>query len=133
MSGARAELIGRLEAAGAGSRDLDMDIAKSLGFRPIATIRGVQIHNPKQAPGVSWGLPHYTTSLDAAVKLVPEGKWWTGGAGKTRPDERLYGAAIYEPVVGEPQRIADGEHDTSAAIALCIAALKARAASEPTP
>jgi hypothetical protein len=71
----------------------------------------------------------YTSALDAALTLVGD-KWWMVGLGKTRDDEPLYGAAIYAPVVGEPQLIASGEHDASAALALCVAALKARKATQ---
>lgn len=118
------DLITRLEVASRGDRDLDMDIAKALGFRPIATIRGVQIHNPQQPSGVSWDLPHYTTSVDAALKMVP-------------PEWRVY--AIQEHHVDQPVEWFAGldrrrEHKKSMighaptpALALCIAALKARA------
>lgn len=71
------------------------------------------------------GLPRYTTSLDAAVSLVPEG-WgvkaeWNMG----------YGTAVTVGHVG-PNKLYDRpDHWATAAtpaLALCIAALKARRA-----
>jgi hypothetical protein len=73
----------------------------------------------------------YTSSIDAALALVPEGMWWHIGAGRTRADEPLYGAVILWPGDNpKPPYACDevgaGEHPTSQAIALCIAALKAQ-------
>jgi hypothetical protein len=73
----------------------------------------------------STGNPDYFCSLDAAETLVPKGHYWFVGAGKTRPDEPLYGAQtlIGDAVVGE------AETDVSAALALTIAALRDREGS----
>jgi len=70
--------------------------------------------------------PRYTTSIDAALTLVPEGMWWLIGAGQMRPEEPLYGAQIRKPGFSTGgQVVSDAEHNCMA-IALCIAALKAR-------
>lgn len=73
--------------------------------------------------------PHFTESLDAALKLVPEGWFWRCGrttlfagwafVNKTHPDH------------GDPGRnefAFHRERDTTPIIALCFAALSARAA-----
>lgn len=74
-------------------------------------------------------VPRYTSSMDAAVKLIPDGMFWIAGYGRTRPDEPLAGAAVCKPddqinPVGE----AEGDH---LAICLCIAALEARLSQQP--
>ncbi len=103
------DLIARLEAATKGNRKLDYAIYEMVepdGFRVPAD---------------------FTTSLDAALTLVAEGMYWAVGAGKTRVDEPLYGAAIYEPQISDdPKTLAQGQTDATPALALCIAALKAR-------
>lgn len=113
------DLLARLEAASEGGRALDKAIGRIAGT-----------YKPPDRGDPFGSSPPYTTSLDSAATLT-DGKWWTAGPGKTREDEPLYGAAIYKPVIGEPQLIASGEHDATPALALCIAALKARAAGPP--
>ncbi len=113
------DLIGRLEAATEGSHELDGAI-----YRYLHPKRCEQYADDREIRH-AWTCPQWTTSLDAALTLVGD-KWWTVGPGKTREAEPLYGAAIYEPIVGEPQLIASGETNANPALALCIAALKAR-------
>lgn len=77
-------------------------------------------------------LPKFTSSVDAALTLVPDGTFWLLGAGRSRPGEPLYGCVISRPV-GEPEQLEEhalgtGEHDASLALAICIAAFKARRA-----
>lgn len=129
------ELIARLEAASEGSRELD------------ALIHAAVVNPPVMVDGGSWkgdvpaayepmsmvigrlpgkdlaeltGCPRYTTSLDAAMGLVPEGHGWTASN---------YGGAFVHPIDhGPPEH---GRHK-SPALALCIAALKAlRARVQP--
>ena len=68
-------------------------------------------------------------SLDAALSLVPEGCFWYVGAGKTREDEPLFGTMVQEAKF-DGVELGIAETDVSAALALCLAALKARAAKE---
>ena len=101
-------LIEQLKSAGKGSRELDREIDR--------------IANP---PDKGWlgryFPPHpYTTSLDAALKLVPA---------KSFPEikcDRVGWRAVIWPHFG-PHWAADAP---TAALALCIAALKARQAME---
>lgn len=61
------DLIKRLEEATEGSRELDVEVAKSIKF--FDGTRASYTLNVNL-------IPHYTTSIDAALTLVPEG--WGG-------------------------------------------------------
>lgn len=156
-------LVQRLEAATGPDRELDLaielgrrpdgEIAKLMQFR-----RGFD-----HQPGMAWDihgqsvcfekftadgrctynggipLPRYTASLDAALTLVPDGWEWKVSNRASAPHAgRAY---IHN---GELINIGGGltrnpryrgQEVTAAtpAIAICIAALKARAAAEPEP
>ena len=108
-------LLTALEAATEGSRELDERIALYVGW-------AVQPDGRTQA-----GIPAYSTILDAALTLVPDGMWWLLGKGQTRPDEPLYGAQImlrsghgYAVDV-----VAETEAHTPA-LAMCCAALRSK-------
>lgn len=66
----------------------------------------------------------FTSSLDAALTLLPNDAWWTVGAGKRGMAEPLYGALVFKPYTDV--EIGAGEHWTSAAAAMTTAALRAR-------
>lgn len=67
----------------------------------------------------------YTTSLDAALSLVPEGANWLIGTGGVSDDPDPYRADVhYDKEVGWGNGLAN-----TPALALCIAALKARSAA----
>ena len=102
------DLLSRLEQALEGSRDLDRDIHE-------------QLTDPETvAPFPSrWdAIPHYTTSIDAALTLVPEGCAWgcTSACGTSKP------VASCGPISGPVH----GTKGATPALALCIASLKAR-------
>lgn len=64
------DLILRLSAVAGPSRELDAEIALSIGWlksRYGLWINGVELHD---------GPPRYTASIDAALTLVPEGAVW---------------------------------------------------------
>lgn len=64
-------------------------------------------------------IPHLTASLDAALTLVPAGLKWSCGFSKHVPhNAQVWTSTGYY----------EGECDSNRAIALCIAALRARAA-----
>lgn len=115
-------LIARLEAATEGSRDLDCEIYCAANPRcelaygaPGVRIRGNQtVFQP----------PRFSTSIDAALSLVPDGSGWTVGActNNTRYAE-VFSAGGTKYVVCRA---------ATPALALCIAALRARAAGEET-
>lgn len=126
------DLIERLETATGPDRELDAQIycAKNgYGFikferwnqhagRLFYSIPGMKPHCESE------GFPLYTGSLDAARTLIPPGLYWLAGEGKTRADELLGGARIFEHGKFDDP-LAEGEH-ALVEIALCIAALNAR-------
>lgn len=101
-------LIARLEAAQGGSREIDAAIAAAIG---IAIDESVGCF-----------CPEFSRSIDAALTLVPSGSWWDMG---TMADGRTFGASV-----GGPNNLFDTERCLSLtpAIAICMAAMKARAA-----
>lgn len=105
------DLIRRLEAATGPDRELDWYIAL-LHF-------GGRYNVPHQ-------MPRYTGSIDAALTLLPEewSKWWNLGRGVVS----VFGAVIrrYE---GQAYTELFGNAATAPA-AMCIAALRARAAQQ---
>lgn len=110
-----AALIERLETATVGSRGFDYEIHCAIGWRDCdqgGWIRGTD------CTGQGW--PDYTTSLDAALTLVPDGKRWQAGW-SPRVLKNECGFAIIEYRDGKT-----AEQAATPALALCIAALKAR-------
>lgn len=124
-----AEIIERLQRATGPDRELDARIQCAIqGFKFIAfdDSRGcdsIKYEGPSNALDLVYD---YTGSFDAAWMLIPAGLYWHASEGKTRADEPLGAASIIAPVSLET--IAEAEH-ASVVIALCIVALKARAAS----
>lgn len=101
-------LIAELEAATEGSRELDNAVAKALGFM-------------MPQPGDP---PRYSTSLDAALTLVPKGCGWSmndDGEGFVFQKVKRAGGPGW-PIIGQ----CDG--DTTPALSLCICSLRARQA-----
>lgn len=77
------------------------------------------------------GAPHYTASIDAALSLVPEG-WFVANLAQWRSGAptRTWAATLkLDPQCDEERHTSNRP---SAAIALCIAALKARLAAITT-
>ena len=119
-------LIAELETAKEGGRRLDYGIARLLG-RSVPRFVDIEeiISNPEaevvrlKGGGVSTGFrpPRYTTSIDAALTLVPEGwNWQISDIGLAWVGTHL--------AANKPVRF-DGDAATPA-LALCISALKAR-------
>ena len=107
------DLIHELKQATEGSRELDWNIHK---FLNIVTDMGEY-----RTTMVGVWLPHYTTSLDAALTLVPEGWEWELEWEHSTVAE----TEIARCKMGDPLLFIDPEAATPA-LALCIAALKAR-------
>ena len=115
-----ADLIQRLEAADGPDRKLDVAIHLAVG-------RQRDLY--REPSGIEYyldsGDPHYTASTDAALTLCPsEILSWTisdtpGGATATMYDGKFEAWGHPSPGRGNP------------AIAICIAALRAREALEP--
>lgn len=103
------DLIARLEAATGPDRDLDFAIAAAVGW--------------PDSPHSHQHARRYTEHLDAARSLVPEGwDWSVDGFGKSARG-RGY---LYSPYPDCEEVEAEA---ATPAIALCIAALRAREAA----
>ncbi len=128
------KLIAELEQATEGSRELDCKIAIHPSVPQVGDVRkGAEVSKLlgccADASAImrgcsinaDWlGVPALTTSLDAALTLVPEGAYWavrvsiSKFAGVVTP----LGCVVKDCVANRPS------------LALCIAALKARQAME---
>lgn len=124
------DLIARLEASSKGSRELDEAIAFALGWTAENDPELYAHPSPSDSVPRYWtdpagygaghgGPPAYTTSIDAALTLVPVGyvrleRYSDGWCVFVRDRARLGG---HEASLQQP----------SAALALCIVALKTRA------
>lgn len=111
------DLIKRLEAASGPDRELDHAITTALWPN-----EPLQWPDQYKASGDFWSrraVPHFTNSIDAALTLVPKGRrGFVGFGGNNLSGTWVRGEASI-----------DASHKYPA-IALCIAALKAR---EPSP
>jgi hypothetical protein len=115
-----AALIEELERATAGSRELDVAIGRAVGW-----YREAADFDPGDELPVRPTLPFYTTSLDAALTLVPPEcatLLALGHGAKSSVSIGTLGNA-------ETKWIGDGAAPTGP-LALCIAALRARQAME---
>src|SRR3990167_10374686 len=132
----KAELIKRLEEASGPPQALDRQIAREIGWHRVEPRHGGGKHGGWIAPEDFLGVessgkprldslhgttihrdpPHYTSSIDAAMTLVPEGwayhihciPWDRMNASVSNGEDKAFGANAKTP-----------------ALALCIAALKA--------
>ena len=121
-------LIAELERATEGSRGLDAEIWLTLpgntrrqwSYTHEATGRECHVDETRDANHRLVIVPYYTTNIDSAITLVPEGRWWVLNSG-----------------VQSRSALAQVEHENGGwdkyegrgatpAIALCIAALKTR-------
>ena len=108
------DLIARLESAPEGSRELDKAIWLHITDAPYVDFR---------ADTADW-LPHYTTSLDAALELVPEG--WTAWELRSHGRKTRFSADLSR--MSECDAGEDWAHGmgSTPALALVIAVLRAR-------
>ena len=128
-------LIAKLEQSPEGSRELDVAIwhLVETGWQRDESDPGWSFR-PVRDPNIgrttvrdSVVAPSYTTSLDAALQLVPEGWGWLVEVWQR---EESWAQVVCRPKGStKPSGIFEGAEAKSPALALCIAALKARAAS----
>lgn len=125
------DLIERLEKLMGPDRDMDSAIAGAVGIIP-AGFEHIYKRVPgggrwtAQEPYRTWDAPEYTASIDAALTLAPKGfqSYVDTGVGAFQGDAH---ACVW---TDHPHRISGGARQAfSPAIALCIAALKARMAT----
>lgn len=117
----RDELIAALEAATGPSRELDAHIHAArfpeLQSPPWVNRGGVWVDTSSEDPNMAFPA-QYTSSIDAAMSLVPDGWDWCVACISGNWDAQVGEADTF---------MAEGAGSkASAAIALCIAALKAR-------
>jgi len=151
-----AKLIADLESAEAGSRELDARIWAELDDRSVRQIDNLIMAKSRVAPhdecrlgtidpGVSHRhfqiaasmppIPHYTTSLDAALTLVPKGwVWgkshtWQGTFMECYPPRWIGPRDVEDIIYDEKTRRPTGGN-TEDARSLCIAALRAMQAEK---
>lgn len=136
-----AELIAKLDRASGPDRELDAGIWEHLGLAPKYDNSknnyghwhyrgGGDYHYSDDSP---WGrnqlAPFYTSSIDAAMTLVPDGYGWS----VSQPNATALASGLLKkntPVTAEVQHGIGSRYvvaGATPAIALCIAALKARA------
>lgn len=125
------DLIKRLENATGPDRELDLAIHiaaircdPTAQYYPNGNCLSYYEYHPEVPGGanefLTEELPHYTASIDAALTLVPEGYCWSRVPGRVEiVKEEHYGDPFVEPYSSNARWIT---------IALCIAALRARAA-----
>ena len=126
------DLIKRLEEATGSDRELDADIALLVGYRrkgaksTIGISDGYVWAEPGEQFSYGTRPPSYSSSLDAALTLVPE-----GCGAKIHYDTAYKGyaaASVFPTREGEGHELAAnvGMDKRTPDIALCIAALRAR-------
>lgn len=120
------EIIERL-LTGTG-READALIARAIGWACVMKDPQAENHwycwRKEYRSGEWMPLPRYTASIDAAMTLVPEG--WTV-AHITQNDDKSWFVELREGFLTSYTRVVMSPLKTSTpAIALCIAALKAR-------
>jgi hypothetical protein len=109
------ELADRCEKAMGPDRELDEAILKA----------GWATGNKRTDLG-----PRFTASLDAAMQLVPDGWFWTAMNARDGKEKPIVGQGL--AIVASPDDLHAREPSEAAtpALALCAAALRARAQSE---
>lgn len=139
------DLIKKLESAECGSRELDgkiyrrVELSKGHLYRETPEGWQTNLHGTALNPVWSDSLasaPHYTTSLDAALTLVPEGWGWQVSDRAPNPhagraylhNRELHFVGVFDRP--NPRFECSEETAATPALALCIAALKARQVSD---
>jgi len=147
MADAKPDLIARLQMAFGPDRDLDGMVAVATTATRRTDDDMIYARERDRKGGDATHPGHYfmvsrsgasartaaffTKSVDDALTLIPDGCDWLIGKGQTRPDEPPFGIQVFPPgsgrMVATPAPLSEGEHP-DLAIAICIAALQARAA-----
>lgn len=129
------EVIARLERAAGPDRELDADIIRALypachiGPYVVGDDEPVVFHAEPLVQN-KHEVPRYTSSLDAALTLVPEG-WFVANFAQWRSGAptRTWAATLkLDPDCDEERHTSNRP---SAALALCLAALRARLSQPP--
>lgn len=122
------DLIARLEKLPGPDRELDADIFRALGWRSFGGIFNQQWWEGPSGERCK-AVPFFTASIDAALTLVPEGYCWLSRShdGSKNLAGNGSGAGGFANVhANRDDAIFFTAFAATPAIALCIAALKAR-------
>lgn len=119
------ELAERCERAKGLDRVLNGDIAQALGHvPPFVHHRSGPYMDTWLGGRDAWTAPSYTSSLDAAMTLVPEG-WYLADLEQSMGDDKWCATFVTGTMY------ASCFFANNAALALCAAALRARASNQP--
>ena len=128
-------LIRRCERASGADQTLDRDIwlaVVATAHERALVMAGRELHGAKEASfRIDWMADgaRYTGSLDAAMSLVPEGWSVQFGRGWRCDIERGKSwASVMDVQYGPPTVSGECENVATPALALCVAALRARSA-----
>ena len=127
------DLIERLEKATGPDRDLDVAIAIATGWERRTHVGSD--YTWRDPVSLGWELCPwwFTSNLNAAVRLVPEGYWWSCGYCRRECHASVgIDPTPEESATLESEHLEDG-FGATVAIALCVAALKARLAISAQP
>jgi hypothetical protein len=134
-------LLHVLQRSLCGNSTLDEAVVRALGWYPDHDGPRVEIAGPAAAARRwSWrhpdrrlwiGLPRCTQDVGIALDIIPHTHGVAIARARLRSSEPLFGAAIYRALDGE-EEIGVGEHASSLALAICIAALRAHAVLHPS-
>lgn len=116
------ELIAKLEAATEPSRELDSAIGQTIGM--VAYDRSTDVLGYPVGDDAPY--PAFTTSLDAALTLVPGGAFWRVGHDGEGPNPADFRADVLNVMPAERRSVTGKGVAGTPALALCIAALRAR-------
>lgn len=125
-----------LAAAVGPDRELDAAVARAIGWKQCEVAGQMVWFAPMGHTNV-FGLPYYTSSIGAALTLVPDGWEWQVSNRAPKPHAgRAYlnnSTLIYSGVGGNTRnpkhKSAEVTHFTPA-LAICLAAVRARASQE---
>lgn len=133
------ELIARLEAADGPDRELDVAITEAIGLRKSSIDGTLFWFGPEDGYEVGFMTPSFTASIGDALWMVPEGHSIHMNLRTRQKYQPLLSnwACVAPYGLGGPQsaqkrRHLEAHHSVEA-IALCIAALKARQAQADAP
>lgn len=124
-------LSDRCEAATEPDRELDQQLAKVAGWVEIQhnhpSVQSCVEPNGIRHPHglVSWA-PHYTSSVDAAMLLIPEGFCSICAFNPNLPRHKSRCDISNGPMDGQSRIWYEGASSATPALAMCAAALRAR-------
>lgn len=136
------DLVHRLSVATGPDRILDLAISVAVNFKDVFEaqhewkwgaggdeIEGHQGGRRRAILDPAQFVPQWTRSVDVALRLVPEGHWWSVIDGTRMSGDEYPDAKLPFAQVGLPGNSAEYERGATPAIALCIASLTARGLS----